>query len=130
MKTTFRTASLVVAGAVLGVVTAGAIGGAFAAGSDNGSGSSSSSTANPGDRDGDHGRGGGHAGEKALTGTDLTKATAAAEKAVTGGKVDRAETDSGDATYEVHMTKTDGSNVTVKLDKAFAVTGVESGMGK
>jgi hypothetical protein len=32
--------------------------------------------------------------------------------------------------YEAHMTKADGTEVTVKLDKNFKVTAVESGMGK
>jgi hypothetical protein len=51
-------------------------------------------------------------------------------KAVPGGTVYRVETDAGDATYEAHMTKSDGTEVTVKFDKNLAVTGVESGMGK
>jgi uncharacterized membrane protein YkoI len=65
-----------------------------------------------------------------VTGADLATAKAAALKAVPGGTVDRVETDSGDAAYEAHMTKADGSEVTVKFDKSFAVTGVEDGMGK
>lgn len=68
--------------------------------------------------------------ETPLTGSDLEKATAAALKAVPGGTVVRAETDSGDAVYEVHMTKTDGTPVTVTLDKNFVVTGTKDGMGK
>ena len=56
-------------------------------------------------------------GETLLTGTELTQATAAAEAAEPGATVVRAETDSsGDATYEVHMKKTDGTYVTVELD--------------
>jgi hypothetical protein len=49
---------------------------------------------------------------------------------VRGGTVYRVETDSGDATYEAHMTKSDGTEVTVKFDKNLKVTGVEAGMGK
>jgi hypothetical protein len=67
--------------------------------------------------------------EKALTGSDLAKAKAAALAAVPGGSIIRAETDSGDAVYEVHMKKADGTLVTVKLDKNFTLTKVESGMG-
>jgi hypothetical protein len=38
------------------------------------------------------------------------------------------ETDIGDAaTYEVHVTKSDGSQVTVKVDKSLSETGVETG---
>jgi hypothetical protein len=86
----------------------------------------SSSTA--GDADG-HG-GGGHAGESAPGSSVASKLKAEALKAVPGGKVDRVETDSGDAAYEAHMTKSDGTQVTVKFDKSYKVTGVEDGMGK
>ena len=55
---------------------------------------------------------------------------AAALKAVPGGTVYRVETDAGDGVYEAHMTKADGTRVTVKLDASFVVTGVEDGMGK
>jgi hypothetical protein len=41
----------------------------------------------------------------------------------------RVETDSGDAAYEAHMKKADGTLVTVKFDKSFTVTAVEPGMG-
>jgi hypothetical protein len=49
---------------------------------------------------------------------------------VPGGTVYRVETDAGDAAYEAHMTKADGTLVTVKMDKNFNVTAVEDGMGK
>ena len=68
--------------------------------------------------------------ETQLTGTDASKARAAALKAVPGGTVYRVETDAGDAAYEVHMTKADGTLVTVKLDKSFSLVAVEDGMGK
>ncbi len=64
-----------------------------------------------------------------LTGDDLTKATAAAETAVPGATAERAETDAEGASYEVHMTKADGSVVTVKLDASFNVTSTIDGMG-
>jgi len=69
------------------------------------------------------------AGEEALTGSDLATAKTAALKAVPGGAVYRVETDADGATYEAHMTKADGTHVTVKLDKSFAVTAVQNGMG-
>jgi hypothetical protein len=50
-------------------------------------------------------------------------------KAVPGGTVYRIETDAGDGVYEAHMTKADGSLVTVKFAKNLKVTKVESGMG-
>lgn len=68
-------------------------------------------------------------GETALTGTNLATVRAAALKAVPGGTVDRVETDADGATYEAHMTKADGSRVTVKFDKDFKVTSTEEGMG-
>jgi hypothetical protein len=67
--------------------------------------------------------------EAVLTGDDLTKATAAAQAAVPGATAQRAETDAEGAAYEVHMTKADGSIVTVKLDGNFNVTDTIDGMG-
>ncbi len=54
----------------------------------------------------------------------------AALKQVPGGTVDRVETDSGDAAYEVHMTDASGKQVTVKFDKNLKFVAVEDGMGK
>jgi hypothetical protein len=68
--------------------------------------------------------------ETQLTGSDAAKAKAAALDAVPGGTVYRVETDAGDAAYEAHMTKSDGTPVTVKMDKNFTVTAVEACMGK
>ena len=68
-------------------------------------------------------------GETLLTGSDLAKATAAAQSAVPGGTIIRVETDSGGATYEAHIEKADGTTVTVKLDAAFNVTATQSGFG-
>ena len=67
--------------------------------------------------------------EKALTGSDAEKVRAAALDAVPGGTVYRVETDADGDAYEAHMTKSDGSQVTVKFDEDFNVTGVEDGMG-
>jgi hypothetical protein len=68
-------------------------------------------------------------GETLLTGSDLAKATAAAQSAVPGGTILRVETDSGGAAYEAHITKADGTTVTVKLDAAFNVSATQSGFG-
>lgn len=77
---------------------------------------------------GGHGHGGGN-GEAALTGTVASQAGAAAVAKV-GGTVDRAsvETDSSNAAaaYEVHVTKADGSHVSVILDKGYNVLSVET----
>ena len=75
---------------------------------------------------------GGHIGangtkEELLTGDAARKATASALAAVPGGTIERVETDAEGATYEAHMTKSDGSRVTVKMDSNFAVTSTEAG---
>jgi uncharacterized membrane protein YkoI len=67
--------------------------------------------------------------EKAVDAATAAKLKVAALKAVPGGTVYRVETDADGNAYEAHMTKADGTEVTVKFDKNFAVTGVESGMG-
>ena len=77
---------------------------------------------------------GGHRGqngvtEELLTGDTAEKVKAAALAAVPGGTVERVENDAEGATYEAHMTKEDGTRVTVKLDADFTVTGVEAGHG-
>jgi uncharacterized membrane protein YkoI len=68
--------------------------------------------------------------ETPLTGDVLASAKAAAIAKV-GGTVDfaTAENDSSNsaAAYEVHVTKADGSHVTVILDKSYAVLSVETG---
>ena len=75
---------------------------------------------------------GGHVGkngtkEELLTGDAAAKATAAALAAVPGGTVERVETDAEGAAFEAHMTKADGSHVTVKFDANFNVTATEDG---
>ena len=75
------------------------------------------------------GHGGNRNGETPLTGDTATKAKAAAV-AKEGGTADRATTENDSsnsaATYEVHVTKSDGSHVVVILDKSFAVLTVET----
>jgi uncharacterized membrane protein YkoI len=79
----------------------------------------------------DQGTGRGHAGETPLTGAAAEDATAAAEAAVPGGTVLRVETDSdGGATYEAHVRKSDGTEVVLKMDKEFKVTGTEEFTGR
>jgi hypothetical protein len=68
-------------------------------------------------------------GETLLTGETASKVRTAALKAVPGATVIRVETDSGDAAYEAHLQKADGSYVTVKFDKQLNETGIEDGFG-
>jgi hypothetical protein len=75
-------------------------------------------------------RKGGHVGqngkkEELLTGDVAQKVTAAALSAVPGGTIQRVETDAEGSPYEAHMTKADGTRVTVKFDSNFKVTHTE-----
>lgn len=91
------------------------------------SGPGGAAQAKPG---GDHGSAPVRDDEKSLSAGTAATLKAAALKAVPGGTVYRVETDAGDGAYEAHMTKADGTEVTVKFDKNLKVTSVETGMGK
>jgi hypothetical protein len=67
--------------------------------------------------------------EKSVSSATAATLRAAALNAVPDGTVYRIETDAGDGSYEVHMTKAGGSLVTVKFDNNLKVTKVENGMG-
>ena len=64
--------------------------------------------------------------EELLSGDTASKVQAAALAKYPGATVLRVETDS-DGVYEAHLETTDGQRVTVEVDKAFKVTGEESG---
>lgn len=119
-----RPAALLVAGVVAGVITAGTLSASAQTSTPPAPASpSASSPATPVPPKE------GHADETPLTGSDAEKARAAALAAVPGGTVVRLETDSGPAAYEAHMTKADGTPVTVLMDENFAVTSIEEGSG-
>ena len=65
--------------------------------------------------------------EQLLTGDTATKVRDAALAAVPGGTIERVENDAEGSPYEAHMTTADGSEVTVKVDANFNVTGIEAG---
>ena len=68
------------------------------------------------------------AGETLLTGNTEAQVRKAALAEVSGGTIDRVETDAdGNAAYEAHMTKSDGTRVTVYVNKSFDVVSVKSG---
>lgn len=123
-------------GALLGATIAGGAVGASVMGSaqaQTGSSSSSSSTTARTDSGTapDPSQGGHTANgitETVLTGDTATKVTAAAQAAVPGATIDRVENDAEGATYEAHMTKSDGSRVTVKINADFSVASIEDGM--
>jgi hypothetical protein len=116
-----KTRNTIAAGALLlagfGGGAALAIGGSASAATDTPSTSSSSETS-----------GRGHAGETPLTGTTAAKVKAAALAKYPGATIDRLETDS-DGVYEAHVVTKAGDEVIVQVDKAFTVTGTQTGAG-
>ena len=141
--------ALISVGLVGSTLTGGAIGAALMNGTANAAdaGTSTSSTATapaatapanggPGGHGGPGGGNfdpskGGHVGqngvtEALLTGDTAAKVKAAALAAVPGGTVERVENDAEGSPYEAHMTKSDGSRVTVKVDDNFSVTTIEN----
>jgi len=65
--------------------------------------------------------------ETLLTGDTASKVEAAAKAKVPNGTIVRVETDAdGNAAYEAHMTKADGTPVTVYVNEQFEVVSVES----
>lgn len=68
------------------------------------------------------------ADETLLTGDTEAQVRKAALAKVSGGTIDRVETDAdGNAAYEAHMTRSDGSRVTVYVNRSFDVVSVKSG---
>jgi uncharacterized membrane protein YkoI len=65
--------------------------------------------------------GGGH--DKAIAGSALDRASAAALKATGGGEVSETEVGDEESYYEVEVTRADGSQVDVQLDRDFNVVG-------
>ena len=59
--------------------------------------------------------------DKAITGQALERASAAALEHTGGGKVTETETGDEEGAYEVEVTRADGSEVDVHLDKDFNV---------
>ena len=71
--------------------------------------------------------GGQRSDETPLTGDALAKVTAVAEAQVPGGTVVRVETDAdGNAKYEAHMTKADGTPVTVYVDANYTFVSTQT----
>ncbi len=129
-----------VAGIVLGLA-AGSYGIASAAGGSSSAASTAATTttsgvgsspiqAGPAAQTGPSGSnpwGGQRSDETLLTGDAKAQVQAAALANVPGGTIVRIETDAdGHAAYEAHMTKQDGTPVTVYVDKQFNVVSVES----
>ncbi|HMI99608.1 MAG TPA: hypothetical protein VK488_07240 [Gaiellaceae bacterium] len=109
-------------------ITALALGGSAIAGAASGGGSSSNGSGAIASGRAPAGLPPQRADETPLTGNALAQVRAAALAKVSGGTIDRVETDAdGNAAYEAHMTKADGSRVTVYVNKSFDVVSVKSG---
>ena len=119
---------VLVTGALVLGVAAGSYGVAAAAsGTDTSPSSGTTPQTAPAAPDPQNPWGGQRSDETLLTGAAESKARAAALGKVPGGTIVRVETDAdGHAAYEAHMTKADGTPVTVYVDKSFDVVSVES----
>ena len=128
----FRTARNTVAMiAALGALALGGSAIAGAAQNSNSTSSSSSGTASQGQAPSGGRPAGPHRAngktEQPLTGDTAAKVKAAALKKVPGGTVERVETDADHGSpYEAHVTKSDGTQLEVLVNKAFEVTAVNT----
>jgi uncharacterized membrane protein YkoI len=61
--------------------------------------------------------------DKAITGSALDRASGAALQATGGGKVTETEVGDEESYYEVEVTRADGSQVDVQLDRGFNLVG-------
>ena len=116
----------VVVGAIALGVAGGSYGVASAANGGSSSGSGSGSAATPSAR---QPWGPQRSDETLLTGDTAAKVRELALAKVPGGTIVRVETDAdGNAAYEAHMVRSDGSPVTVYVSKQLEVVSVQSGM--
>ena len=110
-------------------LTALALGGSALAGAASGGGSSSNSgnSSAPAANRGLAGFPPQRADETLLTGDTAAQVRKAALAKVSG-TIERVETDAdGNAAYEAHMVRSDGTRVTVYVDKSFDVVSIKSG---
>jgi len=127
MENRNRTRRALAAGAVVLGLVAGSYGVAAAA-SGNGSSSTDSTTTQPAPSAPDpQPWGAQRSDETPLTGDTLAKVKAAALAEVPDATIVRVETDAdGNAAYEAHVVKADGTPATVYVDKQFDVVSAES----
>ena len=121
-----RTAAMVGGGLAAGLLAGGVLMGALGASADTADSTSGATSATadaaPAPRDESQPQ---RSDETLLTGDTADKVKAAALAKYPGATVLRIETDS-DGVYEAHLTKADGTRVTVEVDKSFTVTGDEA----
>ena len=128
MEKRTRTRRGLAAGAVVLGLVAGSYGVAAAA-SGNGSSSTDGTTTQsaPNAPDPQNPWGAQRSDETPLTGDTLAKVKAAALAEVPDATIVRVETDAdGNAAYEAHVVKADGTPATVYVDKQFDVVSIES----
>ena len=108
--------------AAVAAVVALAIGGAAIASAAGGGGTPSqpAAAAQPAENEG-----GNEAPDQAIGGSDLDKASAAALQHTGGGQVTDTEVGDEESYYEVEVSRTDGGQVDVQLDRSFQVVGDE-----
>jgi hypothetical protein len=130
---TWRVSPVLVGLAVAFGVGAGSYGIASAASGSGSSGSSGSSAAAPpaianGAPPARSGNPWGHqrSDETLLTGATKAAVEKVARAQVPNGTIVRAETEDGNAAYEVHMTKADGTPLTVYVNRQFQAVSVDS----
>jgi hypothetical protein len=115
---------------VVASLTALALGGSALAGAASGGGNSSNggNSSAPAANRGPAGLPRQRADETLLTGDTAAQVRKAALAKVSGGTIERVETDAdGNAAYEAHMVRSDGTRVTVYVNKSFDVVSVKSG---
>lgn len=113
---------------VVFAIVALALGGSAIAGAASGGDGSGSTAAAPSSSHRSGGLPPQRADETLLTGDVEAQVRKAALAEVSGGTIERVETDAdGNAAYEAHMVKSDGSRVTVYVNKSFDVVSVSSG---
>jgi len=113
--------------AAMAAVTALGVGGAALAGAAGGSDNSSPQpTPEPAASKSDENQSDQHESDAAIGGTALDKASAAALAHTGGGQVTDTEVGDEESYYEVEVTRQDGSQVDVQLDRDFAVVGASA----
>jgi hypothetical protein len=105
---------------------AGGLGSSASSGSNGGVIQAATSAAQP---NAQHPWGGERSDETLLTGDAASKVKALALAKLPGATIVRVETDAdGNAAYEAHVVKSDGTPATVYVNKQFEVVSVQSGM--
>ena len=114
---------------VVGAIALGVAGGSYGVASAASGGSSSSSGSAAAAPSARQPWGPQRSDETPLTGDNAAKVRELALAKVPGGTIVRLETDAdGNAAYEAHMVRSDGSPVTVYVSKQLEVVSVQSGM--